>query len=130
MKKSKMVIAFVSLAVFFSIAMADSAFATGSTLYHNGTSTYSYVSSDYVSQMNDNWLYCESGIKKPVIAEMECYGFVIGEGRVSNYAWFSSNAELEIPDVTYIRNVHVKIVNYDTWEGTSVRTIGDWTLFS
>ncbi len=109
--------------------MPVTAFATGESLVHSGTSTTGYFTNDYVEQMNDNHMYCNTATADR--SGMQVYP-VINEGggwvRLTDNVSFTTGLRFTFQDWSYVRQIHLRIVNAGAAAGVSTYTYGVWSL--
>ena len=129
MKKiSKLLAAVLTLSMLF--AFSTVAFAAGETLYHYGTSTVGYYTTQSVPQKSDNHLRCincaatASGMMAYAVEDTSS-----GYTTVSKSVGLGIYAEIYIPDNSYVRDIHLRIQNTGYSAGQSRYTEATWQLF-
>ncbi len=125
MKKRLMILAIV-VALVIGL-MPVTAFATGESLEHSGTSSTGYYTSDYVEQKNDNNMYCTYAYASN--SGMEVYPVMRDDNdnwvRLTDNRSFSTGHKFVFQDWDYVRRIHLRIANMGT---PSTYTHGIWSL--
>ncbi len=126
MKKSRKRLMILFVIALVVLSYTGTALASGETIYHTGTSSYSYDSIQSVPQKSDNHLYCDSASKSHYyVKSMAMAG---GDVVSTNEEIFETGNNLYIPDTSRLRLVAIRIQNYGLGWGVSIDTEGWWTL--
>lgn len=125
------------MVIMMVFAFCTTAFADDTAISHSGTSKTGYYTSDFVEQMNDTRLHCNSAYKNPSKATMGVYPVMKKDGAWVKCAkdttlvrYFQDDLNIIIGTYPSVRNVYLRIYNIGSYEGQSVYTSGSWTLFA
>lgn len=133
MKKKARKIVVCVMVVMSIFAVCSTAFAENkTTLNHRGTAKNSYVTTEYVNQMNDQYLVLNTHTITPKGALIDvCGGIKTSSGgfsRVTSIYNFSYPRTIVIPKSTSSRKIYLQLSNTGSYKGVSVTTSGNWTL--
>ena len=126
MKKRLLLLAVVAILVVG--LMPVTAFATGEYLEHDGWSTVGYYTDDYVEQRYDNHMYCD--VAEASVSGMQVYPVMYDGGwvRLTDNVTFSTGLKFTFLDWSYVRHIHLRIVNAGAAEDVYTHTHGEWSL--
>ncbi len=127
MKKSRKRLMILFVIALVVLSYTGTALAAGETLHHWGWSRYSYTGGETVPQKTDNNLYCYSAPSTYYYTKCIAYA---DDSRVStNEEKFDrAGLNLYVPDTNKLRDVAIRIINYDLGVGVNVYTEGFWVL--